>query len=113
MTDPTAPVAKTPVSALLVVFVTLPTAPDALTPVIETTTVCPAREENGAPENGAIPKVMATPASYLAGPYQVVARRSRAVLVVFDGIVRVNVPAVTVCEPKVCTLTALLDFDEL
>lgn len=29
------------------------------------------------------------------------------------GMVRVNVPAVTVCDPKVCTLTALLLWLEL
>jgi hypothetical protein len=40
-------------------------------------------------------------------PYQVVAKRINAVVVVFAGIVKVNVPAVTVCEPKVWTLTAL------
>jgi hypothetical protein len=44
---------------------------------------------------------------------QVVAKRSNAVDVVFEGIVKVNVPAVTVCEPKVCTLTALLEDVEL
>ena len=41
------------------------------------------------------------------------ARRSSAELVVLEGIVKVNVPAVMVCEPKVWTLTAVLLCMEL
>jgi hypothetical protein len=37
----------------------------------------------------------------------VVAKRNKAVDVVFEGMVKVKVPAVMVCEPKVWTLTAL------
>jgi hypothetical protein len=37
----------------------------------------------------------------------VVAKRNRAVDVVFEGMVKVKVPAVIVCEPNVWTLTAL------
>jgi hypothetical protein len=43
----------------------------------------------------------------------VVAKRNKAVDVVFDGIVKVKVPAVMVCEPNVWTLTALLLCVEL
>jgi hypothetical protein len=43
----------------------------------------------------------------------VVAKRSKAVDVVFDGIVKVNVPAVMVCEPNVWTLIALRDCVKL
>jgi hypothetical protein len=45
-------------------------------------------------------------------PY-VVAKRSKAVVVVLEGIVSVKVPAEIVWEPNVCTLTALLPCDEL
>jgi len=38
---------------------------------------------------------------------------SKAEDVELEGIVKVNVPAVMVCEPNVCTETALLELDEL
>ena len=41
------------------------------------------------------------------------ASRSSAELVVLEGIVKVKVPAVMVCEPKVWTLTAALLCVEL
>jgi hypothetical protein len=40
-------------------------------------------------------------------------KRSKAVVVVLEGIVNVNVPAVMVCAPNVWTLTAALDWVEL
>jgi hypothetical protein len=43
----------------------------------------------------------------------VVAKRSKAVVVVLLGMVSVNVPAVIVWLPNVCTLTALFDCEEL
>jgi hypothetical protein len=46
----------------------------------------------------------------MAYTYQVVDKRNKAVAVLLVGIVKVNVPAVMVCEPKVCTDTALLDW---
>ena len=45
--------------------------------------------------------------------YQVVAKRNKAVVVVLLGMVKVNVPAVIVWLPNVCTLTALFDCVEL
>jgi hypothetical protein len=58
VTVPTLPDAATPVSAMVILGVTVPTFPVADTPVSATVTACPERALNGADENAEIPNMV-------------------------------------------------------
>ena len=94
-TSPTLPVAELPDSATVLVVFTLPGEPVARLPV------------TGNVSHSAESQV---PVSHAPIIYAI---RSKPVLASFVGMDNTNVPAVTVCEPNVCTLIALLLWGEL
>ena len=93
--SPTLPVAELPDSATVLVVFTLPGEPVARLPV------------TGNVSHSAESQV---PVSHAPIIYAI---RSKPVLASFVGMDNTNVPAVTVCEPNVCTLMALLPWVEL